>query len=194
MNCEEYTELLSARLDGELTAEEEKTLENHLNICPVCRAVAEDLERIHLSFESMEPVPAPEHFARDVMAEIRGTKVVPLFRRPAFKAAAGLAACLVLCVGLWQGGLSGQKQDIPAEARAGTYALEEEPVCTLSRLPQGTGLEDEAWTLRADGSRTLTVTAEQLETVEKLAEEQGIALEAPRELRADEPVLLVVAP
>ena len=118
MNCEDYTELLSARLDGELTPEEEKTLEDHLNICPECRAVAEDLARIHLSFEDLEPVPAPENFTREVMEKIEGPKVVPLFRRPGFKAAAGLAACLVLCVGLWQGGMFRQEQDIPAEARA----------------------------------------------------------------------------
>ena len=193
MTCEDSVELLSARLDGALTEEENRALENHLNICAACRAVAEDLEAIHLSFEVMEPVPAPENFAGDVMAKLDGPKVVPLFRRPAFKAVAGLAACLVLCVGLWQG-VSGQRQDIPAEARAGTYTLEEQPTCTLSRLPEGAGLEDADWTVEQDGSKRLLLSTEQRERVEKLAEEQGIALHYSDTVRQDEPVLLVLAP
>ena len=191
MNCEDYTELLSARLDGELTPEEEKTLEDHLNICADCRAVAEDLERIHLSFEDLEPVPAPDSLARDVMAKIEGPKVVPLFRRPAFQAVAGLAACLVLCVGLWQG-VSGQKQEIPAEARVGVFNLEEQVTCTLDRLPEGTGLEDADWTVEQDGSRSLLLSTEQLENVEKLAEEQGISIHVEGERSAAQSVLLRV--
>ena len=192
MHCEDYTELLSARLDGELTVEEENALEEHLAHCPDCRAVAQELESIHLSFESLEPVPAPEHFARDVMAEIEGPRVVPLFRRPAFKSMAGLAACLVLCVGLWQGGMFRQEQNVPAEARTGMYTLEAQPACTLSRLPQGTGLEDGDWFLDEDGVRCLMISTEQLEHVEKLAEEQKISFHMEGESASGQSVLLRV--
>ena len=36
MSCDKYLELLSARLDGALTGEEERELEEHLAICPGC--------------------------------------------------------------------------------------------------------------------------------------------------------------
>ena len=193
MTCEEAAELLSAQLDGALTAEEKQALAHHLQGCPACRAVSEELRAIHLAFETLEPIPAPEHLAGDVMAELEGAKVVPLFRRPAFKAAAGLAACLVLCVGLWQG-VSNQKQDIPAEARAGVFALEEPCTYTLSRLPQGTGLEGEDWFLDERGARCLMLSTEQLETVEQLAEEQGIVVRCSGTVRAQEDVLLVLDP
>lgn len=41
--CEEFIPLISARLDGELTPEEEARLEAHLAQCPGCRALAADL-------------------------------------------------------------------------------------------------------------------------------------------------------
>ena len=191
MTCEDSVELLSARLDGALTEEENRALENHLKICTECRAVAEDLEAIHLSFEDMEPVPAPDGFARDVMAKLEAPKVVPLFRRPAFKAVAGLAACLVLCVGLWQG-VSSQKQQLPAEARAGTYVMEAQTTCTLDRLPEGTGLEHADWTVEQDGSRTLLLSTEQLESVEKLARVQKISFHLEGEIASAQSVLLRV--
>ena len=108
--CERYTDLISARLDGELTGEEERELEAHLACCPACRALESQLAAIHTAFPQVEEIPAPEGFAQGVMERIRaqesaGPKVVPLFRRPQVRALAGLAACLVLCVGLYQAGI-----------------------------------------------------------------------------------------
>lgn len=107
--CERWTEQLSARLDGELSPEEERELEAHLAVCPSCRALAKQLEALDAGLQALEEVPAPEGFARGVMEQLaREKKVVPLFRRPQFRALAGLAACLVLCVGLYQSGLMDQ--------------------------------------------------------------------------------------
>ena len=110
MGCGRYIAWLSARLDGELTAREAQELEAHLAQCPACRALASQLAAMHDSFEGLEDIPAPEGFARRVMEQIRAQgepekKVVPLFRRPQFRALAGLAACLVLCVGVYQSGV-----------------------------------------------------------------------------------------
>lgn len=78
MACDKYFELISARLDGALTEAEERELED---------------------------VAAPEGFAQGVMGRIRTEesrpKVVPLFKRPQFRALAGVVACLVLVVGLY---------------------------------------------------------------------------------------------
>ena len=38
MDCDRYMQLLSARLDGALTEEEERELEGHLSRCPAVRA------------------------------------------------------------------------------------------------------------------------------------------------------------
>ena len=78
----------------------------------------------HAAFAAMEEVPAPEGFAEGVMARVRAAennqkKVIPLFRRPAMKAVASLAACAVLCVGLVRGGMlpgASQKSAAPAAA------------------------------------------------------------------------------
>lgn len=105
MNCEYYLyylELLSARLDGALSEPEERELEAHLASCPACRAAGAQLAALRPAFSELEDVPAPEGFTKDVMDRIRGeNKIVPLFRRPLFKALAGLAACGLLAVGLY---------------------------------------------------------------------------------------------
>ena len=102
MNCDRYLELLSARLDGALTEEEERELEEHLAACPDCRAAGAQLAALRSAFAEWEEVPAPEGFAQGVMDRIRGEKkVIPLFKRPQVRALAGLAACLVVVVGLY---------------------------------------------------------------------------------------------
>ena len=113
--CERCMELLSLRLDEELTAEEEQWLSQHLEQCPDCREIAEQLAQVHGAFTQLEDIPAPEGFAQGVMARIRAeeaapnprkqTKVIHIFRRPQARALAGLAACAVLCLGVYQAGL-----------------------------------------------------------------------------------------
>lgn len=106
MPCDRFTELLSARLDGALTPEEERELEEHLAACPDCRAVGAQLSALQGAFPELEEADAaPEGFARGVMERIRTEKspqkVIPLFKRPQIRALAGLAACLVLVAGLY---------------------------------------------------------------------------------------------
>ena len=121
--CERFTVLLSAWLDGELTPEEDEELKLHLAQCPDCRALEERLAAIHSAFPELEEIPAPEGFARGVMERVRASenakpKVVPLFRRPQFKALAGLAACFVLCLGVCQAGLLGRSRQEAANLTA----------------------------------------------------------------------------
>ncbi len=105
MTCEEAVLLLSARLDGELTATEEAALKDHLARCPECRAIAAQLEELHSAVADMEDMSAPADFTRRVMDRLgeqeKPDKVIPLFRRPQLKAITGLAACALLCVGLY---------------------------------------------------------------------------------------------
>lgn len=111
MDCDRFLELLSARLDGALTEEEERELEEHLAACPDCRAVGAQLSALQGAFPELEEDAPPEGFTQDVMDRIRALetpKVIPLWKRPQVRALAGLAACLVLVVGLY--GASQQKK------------------------------------------------------------------------------------
>lgn len=104
MDCEGYLELLSARLDGSLSPEEDAALRDHLTRCPACRAAESQLAVIHELLGGLEEVPPPEGFAQSVMARIRqerASRVIPLFRRPQLRALAGLAACLVVAAGVY---------------------------------------------------------------------------------------------
>jgi len=105
VTCDRYFELLSARLDRELTKEEAEEVELHCASCPKCRIMGAQLAELQEAFAGLEDVPAPEGFAQGVMDRIRAEeakpKVIPLFQRPRFRALAGLAACAVLVVGLY---------------------------------------------------------------------------------------------
>lgn len=108
--CEDYIDLISARLDGLLTHEEEQELEAHLTDCPDCRALADQMAEMHAAFLDLEEISAPDGFADGVMERIESRTapkkaVVPLFSRPQVRALAGIAACVVLCVGIYQSGI-----------------------------------------------------------------------------------------
>jgi len=110
MNCEQMTALLSAYMDGELTAAEQVHVRAHLEQCPECRALYEQLMTLHTSFSDLEEISAPENFAQGVMARIRAEenpKVIPLFKRPQVRAVMGLAACALLCIGFGRVALDG---------------------------------------------------------------------------------------
>lgn len=135
-NCETYLEWISAHLDGQLSDEEERELEEHLDQCPTCRAIEERLAALHDSFQGLEDIPAPEGFTQGVMDRVRAEqsrpKVVPLFKRPQFKALAGLAACAALCIGLYRGGLWDRAADNQLSVASATDLWQEEPQVNIS--------------------------------------------------------------
>ena len=139
-DCARYVELLSARLDGELTPAEERELEEHLEVCPACRALEGQLSVLHGSFAALEETPAPAGFAQGVMERIAGEKkVIPLFRRPQVRALAGLAACAVLCIGLYGAGKwnSGrQEMDLNADLSVGAYSASSDQASVPGEIAQ----------------------------------------------------------
>ena len=90
-------ELLSAHLDGELTAAEEQRVSDHLPGCQACRTELEELHRARSSIRSMPTLEMPA----SVVPELAETQagVIPLYRRPRAWAAAA-AAALIILVGL----------------------------------------------------------------------------------------------
>lgn len=137
MSCGKYLELLSTRLDGALTEPEERELEAHLASCPSCRAAEAQLTALRSAFAGLEELPAPEGFVRDVIDRVRETdKRVPLFRRPRFKALAGVAACAALAVGLY-GAVRPSRQDLALTARSFRQnALEEDGSVSAGVIPR----------------------------------------------------------
>lgn len=112
---ERLIENMSAWMDGELpdiadTPEAggpddlELEVAEHQACCPSCRALFEELKELRAGFGALPEPDPPEGFAQGVMDRIRAEekpKVIPLFKRPQVRALAGLAACLVLVVGLY---------------------------------------------------------------------------------------------
>lgn len=103
-SCEEYEELISEFLDGELPKDEQLALMKHMSGCPVCQKYFDDLVAMHEAMEEMEVPAVPEGFAERVMAQVRETKQDPAPKKTAlrWKRWAALAACCAIAVGgLW---------------------------------------------------------------------------------------------
>lgn len=101
MNCEQIYELLSARLDGALSAEDEARVQAHLNACPDCRRLYEAMASIEKKTAELA-VPAPEGLKRGVMYRIRQESGKQKKKRGYWGAGTGfglIAAVLVLLVG-----------------------------------------------------------------------------------------------
>ena len=69
-SCDEIVELISASLDGQLTADEQTALDEHIACCPACSALLDDLRTLHAAAADWEDVPAPAGFAESVMKAV----------------------------------------------------------------------------------------------------------------------------
>lgn len=94
MDCEPMLELLSASLDGELTPAEEALLRAHLDACPACRALREELAGLRGACGGPEVLPPAQLKAR-ILANLppqRAAKTHPWRRWGALAAALALVA------------------------------------------------------------------------------------------------------
>lgn len=103
-HCEDYLELISAGIDGQLTGEELQKLNDHLARCPDCRALYDIMAENDAALAGLGDCEPPEGFAQSVMERIQAEhapgKIVSLFRRPQLKKAMTAAACALLCIGV----------------------------------------------------------------------------------------------
>ena len=96
MNCEKYTQWLSAALDGELTAEQRRELDAHLAHCPDCAALFELLSANARAMREMDcefPEGLHDRIMNDLPAQEVPVKKNNVIR---WKRWGTLAACLVL--------------------------------------------------------------------------------------------------
>jgi anti-sigma factor RsiW len=80
MNCSDFQELISARLDKELTPEEEKVLAQHLETCANCATLAKKLEELQLICSNWKNAQIPVELEKQILNR---TVRTPQEKRPA---------------------------------------------------------------------------------------------------------------
>lgn len=75
--CNEYTELISAALDGALSPGQRKELDAYLASCPECAALYKELSALHAALEDLPPVEPPADLKARIMEAVAAEKVVP---------------------------------------------------------------------------------------------------------------------
>lgn len=83
IHCDQALELISARLDGALTPQEDAALEAHLAQCPQCRALLADLSALHAACAGLEP-PVPAGLTDRIMAQLakEAAEPAPVAQQP----------------------------------------------------------------------------------------------------------------
>ncbi len=117
--CDAMFILLNLELDGELTSDEQKQLNEHRATCPTCQARTFELRQMSAAVRDLDAT-LPEGFHDRVLDQISqeqksAKKVIPFATY--VRRYGGVAACALLCVGLVQMGLH-QKGTPAPEAMA----------------------------------------------------------------------------
>ena len=163
LDCDQALELISAKLDGELAADEASRLDAHLKTCPGCRALLSDLQAIHGAMPG--PLDVPADLSARIMEQVRREKVTPMpfpkkrIRWKALASAAAVLALVLLGAGsmrLWAPmGMNGAGSSGAAPAAAGEPAssapggngqavlAEDEPEPTVYGLTPETAAQSE---------------------------------------------------
>jgi len=98
MACDEYKGLLSALLDGELPPEERARVEAHLETCPECRQLLEELRALDTQLAALPGVAASPDFDARLGKRIRRPRILTF--RPTMRIAWAAAAVVLVAVGL----------------------------------------------------------------------------------------------
>ena len=117
LTCEDALERMSQALDGPLPLEERQALEEHLESCPECRAAYAVLFQMEDALREIGETPAPAELSARVMEQIQAEaaparRPAPRWNRAGWRNLAGLAACAVLCLGLWHGAGLGSRENV----------------------------------------------------------------------------------
>ena len=96
MHCNQ--EQIEALLDGELTGPEGDAVLAHLRDCPGCRSYYRQLLAMEQALRA-DTAPVPEDLLADIMSRVHDTP--QRRRRPWLRATMGMAACLVVVLGIY---------------------------------------------------------------------------------------------
>jgi anti-sigma factor RsiW len=112
MNCADFSDLLTAVVDGEATVLERARLERHLEACASCRRA---LRLARAMKGALASIPAPS-----MPADLRASLAREVLRRPLPRPRAFLtlaaAACLAAALLMLAGGDQEPEETIPVEA------------------------------------------------------------------------------
>lgn len=97
MHCNQ--EQIEALLDGELTGPERDAVLAHLRDCPGCRSYYRQLLAMEQALRA-DTAPVPEDLLPDIMNRVHTTSQRRR-RQPWLRAAMGMAACLVVVLGIY---------------------------------------------------------------------------------------------
>lgn len=97
MHCNQ--EQIEALLDGELTGPEGDAVLAHLRDCPGCRSYYRQLLAMEQALRA-DTAPIPEDLLPDIMGRVHATSQRRR-RQPWLRAAMGMAACLVVVLGIY---------------------------------------------------------------------------------------------
>lgn len=98
MKCMEYSELISAYVDGMLSPQEEEKLLTHLKTCQDCQNELEVLKQMQTMYHYIEAVSLPDKFHEDLMKELKAeNKVKPFIK---FKWQYGGALVATMLIGI----------------------------------------------------------------------------------------------
>ena len=127
-HCEHFTELISQSLDNALSSNDHQALQQHLEQCPECRLLSQQLFEVERELRTLEEQEVPEGFTQGVMDRIRALEqkpnIIPIWKHPQFKAFGSIAACALICVGLWRMGTPNISEDMAFSAETSAPAVE----------------------------------------------------------------------
>ena len=195
--CENYQELISRMVDGDLSAREEADLARHIETCPDCAALFQAFSALsHRIGEDLEE--SPFDLRDNVMAEIRREEIRRRNRIPTvLRSVLSAAACVALIVGVYLGVSITQGKNLvtaayeaapaaaeeklaPAEAEVRAMpeaapAAEEAPAEETADAPM---LQSNAAPMLGSGQPTLAAAAADKEELAEDAKEETAAEEA----------------
>jgi len=110
MKCSHVKRMISQYVDDELSLDENKDFDSHIQSCASCREGLEEIRALHQLFASAQKFPAPYGFATRVLANLEekeGSRLRSLVSiRPLFLRAAQVAfALVVMTIGIISGNL-----------------------------------------------------------------------------------------
>lgn len=195
MNHNEYKELLSAFLDGELNETERADVLAHLETCEACQTYLAELNEMHAAFGDLEDIDVPEGFAAGVLARLHEAEKSAWAAKPpkgrTWRAWAGVAACaaVVLLAGsMWRfthmgkgagggNGFSASSGAAPADSAAPETASLQSSTTTASSTPAAAPAT--AGEPAAFAGGTAAADGEAAEYAAEAAPEEGEAADAP---------------
>ena len=141
LTCEDALERMSQALDGPLPLEERQALEEHLESCPECRAAYAVLFQMEDALREIGETPAPAELSARVMEQIQAEAAparqpAPRWNRAGWRNLAGLAACAVLCLGLWHGAGLGSRENVVDEPSAASQSAGQEDASSRGLLDE----------------------------------------------------------